>query len=56
LEFLRYLKKIGEKFEELEHALFGRNGFEKMVEKVAKIEKNLDIYQLEQFTPVLNGK
>lgn len=43
--------ELGEKFEELEHKLFGKQGFETMVEKVAAIEKELGIYQLEQFTP-----
>src|SRR5438034_723182 len=36
-------KKAGE--------LFGKNGFEKMVDKVAGIEKKLGIYDLTQFTP-----
>ncbi len=45
---------LGEKFEDLEHKLFGQNGFEHMVDKVATIEKKLGIYQLEQFTPVIN--
>lgn len=46
-------KELGEKFEELEHKLFGEEGFEKMVKKVEDIEKELGIYQLEQFTPDL---
>lgn len=45
-------KELGEKFEELEHMLFGPKGFEKIVDKVATIEKALGIYQLEQFTPI----
>lgn len=48
-------KDLGEKFEELEHQLFGEGGFEKMVEKVATIEKNLGIYQLDQFTPEIKN-
>lgn len=44
-------KELGEKFEDLEHILFGDNGFEDMVKNVAAIEKDLSIYQLEQFTP-----
>lgn len=44
-------KELSEKFEDSEHELFGENGFEDIVNKVADIEKNLGIYQLEQFTP-----
>lgn len=44
-------KKLGEKFEALEHTLFGEHGFETMVKKVENIEKELGIYKLEQFTP-----
>lgn len=42
---------LGEAFEKKEHELFGENGFEKMVDKVASIEKSLGIYDLSQFTP-----
>lgn len=42
---------LGEEFETKEHRLFGEDGFEKMVEKVAAIEKQLGIYELSQFTP-----
>jgi hemerythrin-like domain-containing protein len=42
---------LGEDFEKKEHELFGEDGFEKMVDKVAGIEKKLDIYDLAQFTP-----
>ena len=42
---------LGEEFEENEHKLFGQDGFETMVEKVAVIEKSLGIYDLAQFTP-----
>ncbi|HEX8043590.1 MAG TPA: hypothetical protein VF496_08360, partial [Candidatus Deferrimicrobium sp.] len=44
---------LGEKFEEKEHRLFGEDGFEKMVEKVAGIERRLGIYELAKFTPVV---
>jgi hemerythrin-like domain-containing protein len=44
---------LGEDFEEKEHELFGEDGFEKMVEKVAGIEKLLGIYDLSKFTPLL---
>jgi len=42
---------LGEEFENNEHKLFGEDGFKKMVNKVADIEKNLGIYELAQFTP-----
>jgi hemerythrin-like domain-containing protein len=42
---------LGEEFEKKEHALFGDDGFEKMVDRVASIEKSLGIYELAQFTP-----
>ena len=42
---------LGEDFEKKEHQLFGEEGFEKMVERVASIEKSLGIYDLAQFTP-----
>lgn len=44
-------KKLGELFEDREHALFGPNGFETIVEQVAEIEKMLGIYALDKFTP-----
>jgi hemerythrin-like domain-containing protein len=42
---------LGEEFESNEHKLFGEDGFETMVNKVADIEKSLGIYDLAQFTP-----
>jgi hemerythrin-like domain-containing protein len=42
---------LGEDFEKQENQLFGQDGFEKMVDKVAAIEKRLGIYDLAQFTP-----
>ena len=42
---------LGEDFEKKEHELFGEDGFESMVDKVAGIEKQLGIYDLAQFTP-----
>ena len=41
---------LGEDFEKKEHELFGEDGFEKMVDRVAQIEKKLGIYELAQFT------
>ncbi len=42
---------VGDEFEDKEHALFGEGGFEKVVDRVASIEKVLGIYDLAQFTP-----
>lgn len=46
-------KELGEKFDEFEHKLFGKNGFETIIKKVEDLEKDLGIYNLEQFTPKL---
>ena len=42
---------LGEEFENNEHQLFGNDGFETMVSKVASIERSLGIYELSKFTP-----
>jgi hemerythrin-like domain-containing protein len=42
---------LGEDFEKKEDELFGEDGFEKVVDKVAGIEKRFGIYELAQFTP-----
>jgi hemerythrin-like domain-containing protein len=42
---------LGEEFENNEHKHFGQDGFEAMVANVADIEKQLGIYDLNQFTP-----
>lgn len=42
---------LGEDFEKKEDQLFGDDGFENVVGKVAGIEKRLGIYDLSQFTP-----
>jgi hemerythrin-like domain-containing protein len=42
---------LGEEFEKREHQLFGADGFEKMIDRIAGIEKALGIYDLAQFTP-----
>jgi hemerythrin-like domain-containing protein len=46
----KQLDELGDKFEEEENHRFGANGFEKTVEQVAAIEKQLGIYELGQFT------
>jgi hemerythrin-like domain-containing protein len=43
--------ELGEKFEDKEKELFGKDGFEKMVESVGEIEKKLGIHDLSKFTP-----
>jgi hemerythrin-like domain-containing protein len=42
---------LGEEFEKKEHQLFGADGFQTMVDRVAGLEKALGIYDLSQFTP-----
>lgn len=49
-------KELGELSEKLEHEIFGENGFENILKKVEDIEKELGIYNLEQFTPVIETK
>lgn len=46
---------LGETFEDCEHALFGREGFEGVVAQIAELEKRLGIYDLAQFTPRATG-
>jgi hemerythrin-like domain-containing protein len=43
--------QLGDVFEEREHELFGKEGFDGIVVKIAKIEKALGIYDLSKFTP-----
>jgi hemerythrin-like domain-containing protein len=47
----KQLAELGEKFEKEEDRLFGEEGFEKTVDQVAALEKQLGIYDLAQFTP-----
>jgi hypothetical protein len=44
---------LGDEFEKKERALFGQDGFEKVVDRVADIERSLGIEDLAQFTPRL---
>lgn len=44
-------KELSKKFDDLEDKLFGKNGFENMVKKIESIEKALNIYNLNLFTP-----
>lgn len=43
--------KLGDLFEDREHELFGKAGFDGIVVKIAEIEKALGIYDLAKFTP-----
>jgi hemerythrin-like domain-containing protein len=52
----KQIKDLGEQFEKEEDKLFGEEGFEKTVARVAAIEKELGIYDLNQFTPKLGRK
>lgn len=45
------IHELGEQFEEQEEKLFGEGGFNKNVEQVAALEKQLGIYDLAQLTP-----
>jgi len=45
------LDEIGDEFEEIEHKMFGKDGFEDAEKKIARIEMNLGFSDLAQFTP-----
>jgi hemerythrin-like domain-containing protein len=47
----KQLKDLGEQFEKEEDRLFGEEGFRKIVDQVATLEKPLGIHDLDQFTP-----
>jgi hemerythrin-like domain-containing protein len=47
--------RLGDDFEAKEHELFGAEGFEKMVDRVAAVEKSLGLYDLGQFTPIFKA-
>lgn len=42
---------LGEKFEDKERELFGKDGFEGVVRQISEIEKKVGLYDLAQFTP-----
>jgi hemerythrin-like domain-containing protein len=44
-------ESLGDEFEKKEDELFGEEGFFKVVDQVAQLEKKLGIYELAQFTP-----
>jgi hemerythrin-like domain-containing protein len=43
--------KLGEQFEDREHKLFGKEGFEGVVVQIENLEKAYDIHDLSKFTP-----
>ena len=45
-------RELGERFEDKEHELFGKQGFEREVSQVATLEEALDIHDLASFTPL----
>jgi len=45
------IDELGDQFEDEEKRRFGEEGFEKTVDQVAAIEKQLGIWELDQFTP-----
>lgn len=52
----REFKKLGEKFEEIEETMFGKDGFQTILRQVEQLEKALGIYELSQYTPHFTGK
>lgn len=49
------IEQLGDRMEEQEHKVLGDEGFEKSVDHVATIEKQLGIFDLKQFTPKVGG-
>jgi hemerythrin-like domain-containing protein len=46
----RQLREMGEKFEDIEHQTFGKDGFDDAVERIAKIEQSLGFADISQLT------
>jgi hemerythrin-like domain-containing protein len=44
---------LGEAFEDKEEELFGKDGFEKIVQEVEQLEKTIGIYELSNFTATI---
>ena len=44
-------EELGEKFEDREHKLFGKEGFEGVVQQISELERVYGIYDLSKFTP-----
>jgi hemerythrin-like domain-containing protein len=47
----KQLDEIGEKFEDIEHEQFGKDGFEDAVKQISAIESSLGLADISQFTP-----
>jgi len=47
----KQLDEIGDQFEEIEHKMFGKDGFEEAEKKISHIEGRLGFADLAQFTP-----
>jgi hemerythrin-like domain-containing protein len=52
----RQMRELGERFEQEEDRLFGEGGFQRIVGQVAEVERQLGIYDPDQFTPRLVGQ
>jgi len=47
----KQLDEIGDQFEDIEHKMFGKDGFEEAEKKISQIETELGFADLAQFTP-----
>ena len=47
----KQLDEISDQFEDIEHKMFGRDGFEEAEKKISRIEGDLGFSDLGQFTP-----
>ncbi len=47
----KQLDEIGDQFEDIEHKMFGKDGFEDAEKKISQIESELGFADLAQFTP-----
>jgi hypothetical protein len=47
----KQLDEISDQFEEIEHKMFGKDGFEDAEKKISNIESSLGLSDLAQFTP-----
>jgi hemerythrin-like domain-containing protein len=47
----KQLDEISDQFEDIEHKMFGKDGFEDAEKKISKIEETLGFHDLAQFTP-----
>ena len=47
----RQLKEMSERFEAIEHRQFGKDGFEDAVATITRVEQQLGLADLAQFTP-----